>query len=173
VGPSTKQALLQLSIAESSIHVSPAGNALSLASIIVNEHKRTPFVKPFLFICGDKRLDALPNALSEAKIPLQQLCVYQTQPVSHIALPTAKETATGIEDAPFAVVFFSPSGVSAVMSQHLQTLQCLIDQSKTRIIAIGPTTKSALVSYDLRGASIEMPESPQPDALLRLFATTS
>jgi hypothetical protein len=45
------------------VHGEGTKNASELAAVIVAHHRSNPFVQPVLFLCGDSRLDELPNTL--------------------------------------------------------------------------------------------------------------
>ncbi|KAL7749864.1 hypothetical protein RI367_004740 [Sorochytrium milnesiophthora] len=57
------------------IRESTEGNAESLAEMIVawwRQILRRDALPPVLFLCGDKRLDTLPQALQQANVPLRE-----------------------------------------------------------------------------------------------------
>ncbi|GMF33875.1 unnamed protein product [Phytophthora fragariaefolia] len=63
--------------------------------------------KPMMFLCGDKRRDALPDSFRSRNLPLEELVVYQTCPVPNIEFPAECQV-------PDWIVFFSPSGLKVV-----------------------------------------------------------
>lgn len=106
--------------------------------------------KPYLFICGNRRRDALPNALREADTPFEELVVYETVLRSDLKLPTP-ETGDWI-------VFFSPSGIKAVTNYASEQMQGY------RLATIGPTTADAL--RDLGFVPEAVASKPAPAALV-------
>jgi uroporphyrinogen-III synthase len=110
---------------------------------------------PYLFLCGDKRKDSLPDIFREHGVQLEELKVYKSCAVDRIHISLGRER---IRDVKWAA-FFSPSGVDAVLSrpvcfsgfQDPESAQvrssCGVDTfdwDKIRKIAIGKTTASAL-----------------------------
>lgn len=64
--------------------------------------------KPVLFVCGEKRRDALGQSFADRQAPFEELVAYQTCSVENVQLPD------GCPDPPQWIVFFSPSGLKAV-----------------------------------------------------------
>lgn len=96
-----------------------AQNASKLAHYIAQEHAKDTFT----YLCGKQRRDELPKILKEAEISCNELVAYETY--------ENKQSFDRIFDA---VLFFSPSGVSAFAKAN-----------KTQPIAfcIGETTATA------------------------------
>jgi len=78
-------------------------NALELARFIVKNQKNTSFV----FFCGHKRREELPDILSENKIDFTQKTLYKT------SLNTQK-----LEEDFKGILFFSPSGVESFVQEN-------------------------------------------------------
>ena len=78
-----------------------------------------------LFLCGEKRRDTIQVALGEKYC--EEVVVYKTQSVENLQLDEKEEA--GVDYA----VFFSPSGISAV----LQSKKILEQLRRCRMIAIG------------------------------------
>jgi len=72
--------------------------AEELAQVIVSKYTTTSFV----FFCGNIRRDTLPKKLTENKIELKEVVVYQTTLKPHI-----------INNTFDAIMFFSPSGIKS------------------------------------------------------------
>lgn len=120
VGPRTAGALRVLGfepVGEES------GGAGALSSVIASS-------KTLLFLCGNRRRDTLPDALTDARIPFEELVVYETHTRSDLALPAG---APGDW-----LAFFSPSGIEAIERAPR------VDPRIYRRAAIGPTTAAAL-----------------------------
>lgn len=81
-----------------------AQNASELAHYIAQEYPR----EIFTYICGKQRRDELPNILKEAGIFCNEVVVYQTY-----------ESEQSFDRTFDAVLFFSPSGVSAFAKANL------------------------------------------------------
>lgn len=69
--------------------------------------------KPMLFVCGEKRRDALGQSFADRKAPFEELVAYQTCSVENVQLPE------GCPDPPQWIVFFSPSGLKAVKDMNV------------------------------------------------------
>ena len=118
---------------------------------------------PVLFICGDKRLDALPSGLAAAGVPCDEVVAYATAPLS--PADTAARWRVLFDDAashppPSALVFFSPSGVDAAFAGGLPLL-CgdSSDAPRLLIVALGASTAAALSA---RGVAVHA-IAPTPD----------
>ncbi|CAK4616436.1 hypothetical protein AeMF1_003648 [Aphanomyces euteiches] len=83
-----------------------------------------------LFLCGNKRMDTLPESFSRRNQPLDELVVYSTKEVDEI---TWLKT-----NVPTWVVFFSPSGVKA--AQRMEA----VPWKTIKKAAIGKSTATAL-----------------------------
>lgn len=95
-----------------------------LASDIVENHSR----EKFLFCCGKKRHDAIPEALKRAGADLQEVEVYDTQP--------RPKKIDRIFDG---VLFFSPSAVKSYCSEN--------KLSESVAFCIGTTTSAEAEKY--------------------------
>lgn len=125
----------------------PVGESSGSADMLAEHISAIEFEKPLLFLCGNRRRDELPDRLRDAGIDMEELCVYETHPRTRLDLPDHL--------TPDWVVFFSPSGIDAVLADGR------LDLSSTRIATIGSTT----------AASSPVPvhavaDSPTPDALV-------
>ena len=118
-----------------------AENASELAEILVKDHPN----KPFLFLCGNKRRDELPETLTKNNVQYKELEVYRT----HLNPKAFQREFDGI-------LVFSPSGVrSYILENSLgnSTLFCIGEttateaqkHSKNIIIANKPTVENVLV----------------------------
>lgn len=116
-------------------------NAADLARFIVKHHKN----ESFLFFCGNRRNDDLPDILTKNKVYFKEIMVYDTELNSqHFS-----ESFDGI-------LFFSPSGVkSFTLSNEI---------GKSAIFCIGNTTaKEAALFTD----SIMIADTPTIEHLLK------
>jgi uroporphyrinogen-III synthase len=125
-----------------------AGSAADLADVIAARS----FDRPLLFLCGDRRRDALPNRLRATKTAFDERVIYRTVGDAD-GLPEAVE-----RQRPDWLVFFSPSGV--------ETADVLAGPSWNRIrkAAIGPTTADALRAAGFAPDAVAA--DPTPDALV-------
>lgn len=102
-------------------------NAASLANEIISSSKE----KQFLFFCGDKRRDELPDAMHNAGLQLTEIVLYKNilQPIK-------------IEVQYQAILFFSPSAVQSFFEENVlvKSVQCF---------CIGYTTANALKEQKL------------------------
>lgn len=101
-----------------------ANYGANLASEIINNHSK----EEFLFFCGKKRHEALPEALMSAGVDLTQVEVYDTQSYSKK------------NDRIFnGVLFFSPSAVKSYCSEN--------DLAESVAFCIGKTTAAEAGKY--------------------------
>jgi uroporphyrinogen-III synthase len=148
VGPKTADALRKLGFAPTG---EETGNAAALASVIAKKKL------PYLFLCGNRRRHVLPNALREAGTPFEELVVYETHPRSGIDLPAAEPGDW--------LVFFSPSGIEAVM-RHADA-----PARRYRLAAIGPTTAEGLRARERTVEAVA--ERPSPGGLVAALQETA
>jgi uroporphyrinogen-III synthase len=97
--------------------VASANSAEELAHMIVNEFNE----KQFLYLCGSKRRDELPDLLKKQNISIQELEVYTTT-------LNPKKFNRNFE----GVLFFSPSGVQSYCKKN--------DLNSSTAFCIGETT---------------------------------
>ncbi len=132
-----------------------AGEGEALAAHIAEAVIAGPFSPPLLFLCGDRRRDALPDRLCAAAVPVEELVVYRTIPE-----PAALE---GLAASPPAwVAFFSPSGVEAALAASG------FPWERIARAAIGPTTAAALRDAGHPAAAVAA--EPTPAALVSAIA---
>lgn len=95
--------------------------ASELSEVIVNDFQNESFV----FFSGNLRRETLPEAIKKAKIPLQEITVYET-------LLTPQKINSPVD----GLLFFSPSGVQSYLKDNLiEEQDCF---------CIGTTTAEAL-----------------------------
>ncbi|TMU54936.1 uroporphyrinogen-III synthase [Flagellimonas algicola] len=121
--------------------VKMAENASELAHFIQKQRPK----EHFLFICGNRRREELPNILSENNIRYDEIEVYQTELVP-------KKFNRSFE----GLLFFSPSGIKSFLLENSikdswlfcighTTAQEAKKYSKKLIIANKPTVENVLV----------------------------
>ncbi|KAG0715109.1 Uroporphyrinogen-III synthase [Chionoecetes opilio] len=138
-----------------------SGNAQQLAPIIIREIQ--PFDKPLFYPCGNMGRDELPKLLAQQDRDFRALTIYQTSPHPHLRHTIQKLTAGG--QIPDAVVFFSPSGVKFAFPTFEDLNMSTVCM---KIVAIGPTTNTALVEH--KQSVWGVCPSPSPDGLLHVLA---
>jgi uroporphyrinogen-III synthase len=169
----------------------PADNAAELLAAVVARARDLGVThdRPLLFLCGDKRLDTLPDGLRAAGIPVKELAVYATQPVDEAELaasilralplappltgtpPLAPLRATGLHGfvGLLCCVWFSPSGIDAAAVNPLVRTWLATPTNVplatpagylVRHVALGPTTAAALV----RAGAAVAASAVKPDA---------
>lgn len=141
VGPKTASALRALGCHPTG---QQAGRGAALGAVIAKANN------PYLFVCGNRRRDDLPNTLRQAGTPFEELVVYETVLRSDLNLPSPAEGDW--------LVFFSPSGTQAVNSYAPEQMQGY------RLAAIGPTTADALRDLGLVPQAVA--SEPSPAALV-------
>lgn len=153
VGPRTASVLRNGPCAEVLVG---GGTAASLApAVAVRWRARCSGVDapPVLFLCGDKRLDALPAGLAAARVPCRELVVYATAPCPPGALAVQWAALTAGRCGPVAVVF-SPAGLRAALAAGVLT-------AAAAVVAIGPTTAAACASESVAcSATAASPDPP-------------
>lgn len=141
VGPSTAAAVRDLGLTAVG---ADSGSAAALAEIICQQ----TFARPLLFLSGNRRRDELPEQLTAAGTPFQEICVYET----HLRTDLALDTLPALD----WLAFFSPSGVEAVQQSNF-------DASTVHKAAIGPTTTQAI---EAAGWTVDaLAQQPAPEAL--------
>ena len=143
VGPKTAGRLRSAGLRP---QVADTGTAEALAARIVDDAPDAPL----LFLSGNRRREALPEALTAASVPFDELVVYETHARPDLTVPVSEGTSW--------LVFFSPSGLEAVTQADGAAVH------GHRIAAIGPTTAQAL---EAEGHSVEaVAEEPSPEGLV-------
>ena len=145
VGPRTSERLRRLGFQPQGEH---AGKAEALADVL--EEMAAKIDEPLLFLCGNRRRETLPERLRRSGLAFEECIVYHTYTQTSPELP---------EEAPDWMVFFSPSGVEAV----LRTSR--VETWGARVAAIGPTTAEALEQAGLPADVVA--EAPTPEALVQ------
>lgn len=140
----TTAALLQ-SIGAEVLESAPS--ASDLASRIKKKYTK----RNFIYFCGDRRLDILPEAFRELGVEWEEAIIYKTTPVHK-----------SFEKSFDGILFFSPSGVESYMSRN--------SLGHATAYCIGPTTAAAAKKYTDR---IYNAESPGVDALISLAAKST
>lgn len=145
VGPKTASELRRIGF-------EPTGEDSGTAAMLFEHIAASRFARPLLFLCGNRRRADLPDALRAADIKFDELCVYETHPLTDLEFSA--------HPAPDWVVFFSPSGVDAVLEDGR------LDLSSVRIAAIGETTADALRGFEIEAIA----RRPTPDSLVEAIA---
>ncbi len=144
VGPRTGEALEALGFAPEG---EESGGAEALAARIIRE--RAGEETPLLFLSGNRRRDALPDALQKSGVPFEEETVYETH--------TRADLNFSEMEAPAWLAFFSPSGVEAVQKARGLSMDTV------KKVAIGPTTAAALAQVGWRADAVA--GAPAPEAL--------
>lgn len=121
--------------------VEMAKNASELAEILVEKYQ----IESFLFLCGNKRRDELPDTLSKNNVQYKELEVYTT-------LFNPKQFQRDFD----GILFFSPSGIRSYLLENTlgnSTLFCIGEttaaeaqnHSNQIIVANKPTVENVLV----------------------------
>ncbi len=127
------------------------GTAEALAARIVDDAPDALL----LFLSGNRRREALPEALMAAEVPFDELVVYETHTRTDLDVSRPEKTSW--------LVFFSPSGLEAVTQAERAAVH------GHRLAAIGPTTAQALEADGHSVAAVA--EEPSPEGLVAALQT--
>lgn len=119
-----------------------ASSATELASLIADKYTE----KSFIYYCGDRRLDILPEVFDKLKLDWEEVIAYRTKIV--------ERSFRGSFDG---ILFFSPSGVESYMTSN--------DIGTAVAYCIGPTTASVIKKHTKR---FKKAEPPGVEALVAL-----
>lgn len=142
VGPRTAAALRSLGF-------EPEGGEAGSAERLARRILKTGVRGPLLFACGDRRRDALPAILREAGVSAEEIVAYRTRLRPLRAWPGGEK--------PDWIVFFSPSGVEAMLQSPELSMEGL------SLAAIGGATADALRVRGFESRAVA--EEPSPEAL--------
>nr|XP_022910499.1 uroporphyrinogen-III synthase-like [Onthophagus taurus] len=135
------------------------GNADNLSIRLLNNSDK--IAKRFLYPHGNLKMDILKNKLSKSSITLEEVEVYETVTNEHIEEDFGKVTES-LNVFPEYIVFFSPSGLKAI-----ETILFQLPLNSMKLIAIGPTTESAMIKLGLTVFGVA--EKPTPSDVLKLL----
>lgn len=101
-------------------------------------------IKNVLFLCGNKRLNTIPNFLNKHGVRFDELKIYKTNSIT--SQQTKKDVLDVIEKyKKVYLVFFSPSGVASFKNMFDPETDLYIwHQSKVKFVSIGTTTAQPL-----------------------------
>ncbi|KAF2900463.1 hypothetical protein ILUMI_05715 [Ignelater luminosus] len=131
-----------------------SGNANNLAELILCD--KDEISKRFLFPCGNLKTDTLINRLSEQKIDVEAVTVYDTVPSCSLDEDFCYLTSDFTE-VPEYFAYFSPSGVHNTV-KYIEKLEKYLHLIK--FIAIGPTTENALKQANLPVRAVAIKPTP-------------
>lgn len=141
VGPKTAATLRGLGIDPQGEQTGSAG---ALSAVIEKKEN------PYLFVCGNRRREVLPEALREAGISFEELMVYKTILRTDLEIPVPRKGDW--------LVFFSPSGVEAISTYAPEQMK------PYRLATIGPTTAESLRTRGQKPEAVA--HAPSPEALV-------
>ncbi len=126
-----------------------AKDATELAAKIVADK-----VEKAVFFCGNQRREELPVILEKAKIPVEELIVYETI-----------ETPVTVQGNYDAVLFFSPSAVHSFFSNNQSSENSIF-------FAIGNTTATAIKQFSTNNVIVgDFPAKDQlVDKAMKFFS---
>lgn len=87
--------------------------------------------KPLLFPCADMKRNLLQDTLTEAGIIVDSVTSYRTIPNPHLNL-LLREKFNNRDAKPCVLIFFSPSGVNAVLP-HLAKMDINLESCKVSV----------------------------------------
>lgn len=146
VGPRTAAALERLGFAPQG---EASGSAEALASHLIRERDGKAGSAPLLFLSGNRRRGALPEALQEGGIAFEEKVVYETRARTDLNFSDGEKPAW--------LAFFSPSGIEAVQAARGLAVE------DVKRAAIGTTTAAALEKAGWPADAVA--QTPTPEAL--------
>jgi len=185
-------ATLRASGAFVAVYGDGAANASELAAMALasTDTMTAPTVLPWLFVCGEARMDAIAAAFAASEVELREVPVYRMAPVPSAEVEATVATivaewsvaCSATVDAPssspslvtpvgtLVLCWFSPAGVTA--SLESATVRGLLARppAGTRVVlaAIGETTaaavRAAVVTAAGGGAGVAVHVCPTPNA---------
>ena len=151
VGQATEQGAKELGLATVG---EDSGSAESLLPHILQ--RIPPGGLPLLFPCGNLRRETIPAALRKHGVIFVSLTVYETSAAAGIR--ESLHEVINTHGLPNALVYYSPSGVRFTWAE-LEALH--LNTDKIDFVAIGPTTKNALLDQGVRVAAVAAKPTPQ------------
>lgn len=109
---------------------------------LIEEIERVGVLFPSLYVCGDRRLDTVPNYFKDKSVELNEIITYNTV----LSPPDIDITEY------CGVAFYSPSGVDSFLSKYS------VD-SDMKLFAIGETTANRLREHNLTPLVAEEPDT--------------
>lgn len=115
-------------------------------------------IKNVLFLCGNKRLNTIPNFLNKYNVKFDELKIYDT---INLISDETKEKITKVIDQykRIYLVFFSPSGIESfkkifnnIKNNHIW------DNEKIKFVSIGTTTSKPLEDMNKEVIIAHLPE---------------
>lgn len=129
-----------------------AADGKELARLILKDNAQNTN-SPLLFFCGSRRLKNIPEALEKAKVPFEELTVYET----------IKTPAT-VNYRYDAILFYSPSGVDSFFSEN---------EAKDAILfSIGKTTQKALAKHNVKNKTIVLTQQADKARMIDFIINT-
>jgi uroporphyrinogen-III synthase len=145
IGNKSAQTLASLDLPN--VHVADSSGATALADLLVSFRSEFSPGKPILFLCGSKRLDVLPAALTAQSMAFEEVVVYETHSADATTISDRIGTSLAGGDAirTIVAVFFSPSCYSAVsQTSAFVSLTAQSEGNRMRTVAFGSTTANAI-----------------------------
>ena len=115
-------------------------------------------IKNVLFVCGDKRLNTIPNFLNKHNINFDELKVYKTD---HGTSKEIGEKITNVVETYKKIyfVFFSPSGIESFKNMFdCETNNHIWDNDRIQFVSIGTTTAESLKEMKKDVIIADLPE---------------
>lgn len=117
-----------------------SGTSETLAGYITTRLAAAAPAHPLLYLTGDKRRENLPDILSKASIPLEELVVYETAPLPDFSVRFRASLDRLAEVESAWIALFSPSGANLALPILHETGLA----GRVKLATIGPTTRDHL-----------------------------
>lgn len=159
IGPKTE------SLARSQLNLqhcigSQSGNSKQLAEKIVFDVKKD--ARPLLYPCSEIARETITSVLNNNEVAIQKIVAYRTLESELLE----QDLLEILKKSPDIYVFFSPSTVEYITPQ-LKKKSFIIKDIKA--VAIGPTTRDALISFGFNIYATA--DKPEPTSLLSAILT--
>ena len=119
-------------------------NSQSMAELLVEQSRSSGFAEPILVLRADRGSNVLPEALTQADVPFEELAVYQSVDIEKANPVTSRELYEG----KFDWVTVTSSSIASNVARLFGS--CL---ENSRIVSISPTTSAAAAEAGLTVAA--------------------
>ena len=160
VGEATQRAAVQAGF---SCEGGDCGSASALGPMI-KQFYNPEHNLPLLFICGQIRMNTLPEFMERNKIPFEEVVAYET--IADVRLPSCVESFVEEHEVPTHIVYFSPSGYRFAHPIWQRFLGGQVDN--VQLVAIGKTTAAEIM---LANPMVRTAAKPTPASVYEVITS--